>query len=306
MSVQVLIADGDEKRAQRIAEACRAGGLTCQVTSHGAAALEAALAELPVVLVAQLDLPLIDGPKLAAILRANPRTQPTRLLFVSERAEAAARRDLPGRLIAAPVDADEVASAVRGLLADREVAAAPAEKPAGAQSSAVEGDLSQIALADLLELFHVNRETGIFELRAADRPGPAGARPAGAARRRSDRRARRHGPGREGALPAARLGPGRLRLPSRTGDRARHDPAPDPRAAARGQAADRGVGTPRGRAAAALRPRHAEDPALRAAERAPPADAGGAGRPRALLPRRRTWWIAAAIPTTRCCARCTR
>ena len=164
MSVQVLIADGDQKRAQRIAEACRAGGLTCQVTSHGAAALEAALAELPAVLVAQLDLPLIDGPKLAAILRANPRTQPTRLLFVSERAEAAARRDLPGRLIAAPVDADEVASAVRGLLGDRKVAAVPAEKAAGAQSSAVEGDLSQIALADLLELFQVSRETGIFEL----------------------------------------------------------------------------------------------------------------------------------------------
>ena len=116
MSVQVLIADGDQKRAQRIAEACRASGLTCQVTSHGAAALEAALAELPAVLVAQLDLPLIDGPKLAAILRANPRTQPTRLLFVSERAEAAARKDLPGRLIAAPVDADEVASAVRALV----------------------------------------------------------------------------------------------------------------------------------------------------------------------------------------------
>lgn len=163
MSVQVLIADGDQKRAQRIAEACRASGLSCQVTSHGAAALEAALAELPAVLVAQLDLPLIDGPKLAAILRANPRTQPTRLLFVSERAEAAARRDLPGRLIAAPVEADEVASAVRGLVGDRQVAVA-AEKSEGAQSSAVEGDLSQISLVDLLELFQVSRETGIFEL----------------------------------------------------------------------------------------------------------------------------------------------
>lgn len=170
MSLQVLIADGDQKRAQRIAEACRASGLACQVTSHGAAALETALAELPAVLVAQLDLPLIDGPKLAAILRANPRTQPTRLLFVSERAAAAARRDLPGRLIAAPVDPDEVASAVRGLIGERR-AAVPAEEPAPAQSSEVEGDLSQIALADLLELFQVSRETGIFEL---TRPGEQG------------------------------------------------------------------------------------------------------------------------------------
>ena len=160
MSAQVLIADGDQKRAQRIADACRASGLTCQVTSHGAAALEAALAGLPAVLVAQLDLPLIDGPKLAAILRANPRTQPTRMLFVSERAEAAARRDLPGRLIAAPVDADEVASAVRALVPERGGAA----KAAGIEAG-VEGDLSQISLSDLLELFQVSRETGIVEVR---------------------------------------------------------------------------------------------------------------------------------------------
>ena len=163
MSALVLIADGDQRRAQRIAEACRASGLECRVTSHGAAALDAALAELPAVLVAQLDLPLIDGPQLAAILRANPRTQPTRLLFVSERAEAAARKDLPGRLIAAPVDPDEVASAVRALLAERDGGAVAPSKPIGGEGI-VEGDLAQIPLADLLQLFHVSRETGTFEV----------------------------------------------------------------------------------------------------------------------------------------------
>jgi len=162
LSALVLIADGDQKRAHRIAEACRASGLTCRVTSHGAAALETALSELPAVLVAQLDLPLIDGPKLAAILRANPRTQPTRLLFVSERAEAAGRRDLPGQLIAAPVDPDAVASAVRALIAQRD--GAPSAAKATGLASGVEGDLAQISLGDLLQLFHVSRETGIFEV----------------------------------------------------------------------------------------------------------------------------------------------
>ena len=163
MSGLVLIADGDQKRALRIAEACRASGLENRVTSHGAAALEVALAELPAVLVAQLDLPLIDGVKLAAILRANPRTQPTRLLFVSERAEAAARKDLPARLIAAPVDPDEVVRVVRGLLGESEPAPPSAPK-ALAGDGIVEGDLAQISLGDLLQLFHVSRETGRFEL----------------------------------------------------------------------------------------------------------------------------------------------
>ncbi len=163
MSGLILIADGDQKRAQRIAEACRASGLSCHVTSHGAAALEAALAELPAVLVSQLDLPLIDGPQLAAILHANPRTQPTRLLFVSDRPEAAAPRDLPGRLIGSPVDVDEVASAVRSLVAERD--GVPAAAKAAGVESGVEGDLTQISLGDLIQFFHLSRETGTLELK---------------------------------------------------------------------------------------------------------------------------------------------
>jgi CheY-like chemotaxis protein len=162
VSAWVLIADGDQKRAQRIAEACGARGLQARVTSHGAAALELALAELPAVLVAQLDLPLIDGPKLAEILRANPRTQPTRVLFVSEHAAAAARKDLPGRLLPAPVDPDEVAASVQSSLAERSGAPTPAVD-AGAEGG-VEGDLAQLALADLLQLFHVSRKTGCVEV----------------------------------------------------------------------------------------------------------------------------------------------
>lgn len=162
MSVQVVIADGDQQRAKRLAEACVASGLACRVTSHGAAALEAALAELPLVLVTQLDLPLIDGAKLAAILRTNPRTAPTRLVFVSDRAAATVRDDLPGRLFGAPIDADEVARCAQALVAGGDGVATPA-KPTGAKEP-VEGDLAQIALADLLQLFHVSRETGRFEL----------------------------------------------------------------------------------------------------------------------------------------------
>jgi CheY-like chemotaxis protein len=158
----VLIADGDQPRAQRIADACTASGLACRVCSHGAAALETALAELPAVLIAQLDLPLIDGEKLATILRTNPRTAPTRVVFVTERPAATVRQVLPGRLIAAPVDPDEVVRCVQALMAGRDGVTTTA-RPSGAKEP-VEGELSQISLADLLQLFHVSRETGSFEL----------------------------------------------------------------------------------------------------------------------------------------------
>ena len=94
MSALILIADGDAERGRRIAEACTARGLACRVTTHGAAALEAALSEVPQVLVGQLGLPLIDSPKLAAILHANPRTQGVAVLFVGDRPGDAERRGL--------------------------------------------------------------------------------------------------------------------------------------------------------------------------------------------------------------------
>ena len=58
MSEIVLIADADAERGRRVAVACRACGITTSVTTHGAAALEIALAESPVAMVAQVDLPL--------------------------------------------------------------------------------------------------------------------------------------------------------------------------------------------------------------------------------------------------------
>ena len=85
MSSRVLIADGDAQRGRAIAEACGQRGLVCRVTTHGAAALEAALAEVPDALVCQLGLPLIDAARLAAILRANPRTERVRLVFLADR-----------------------------------------------------------------------------------------------------------------------------------------------------------------------------------------------------------------------------
>jgi CheY-like chemotaxis protein len=162
MSALILIADGDAERGRRIAEACTARGLVCQVTTHGAAALEAALSEVPQVLVGQLGLPLIDSPKLAAILHANPRTQGVAVLFVADRPGDAERRGLVGQLIPPPVEPDVVAGCVQTVLGERgEGRAAPGSPD---EEGGVEGQLAQLPLADLLQLFHVSRKTGTVEV----------------------------------------------------------------------------------------------------------------------------------------------
>jgi CheY-like chemotaxis protein len=160
-AARVLIADGDGLRGRLIAEACTARGLACQLAAHGGSALELALDEVPQVLIAQVDLPLIDGPRLVSILRTNPRTRALHVLYLADSSEHADRSDLTDRVFPVEVDPQVVAGCVQATLAGRP--ASEGDAPA-AETGGVEGELSQLALADLLQLFQVSRRTGIVEL----------------------------------------------------------------------------------------------------------------------------------------------
>jgi len=169
----VLIADGDAERGRRVAEACRAERLDVVVTSHGAAALEAALADPPEALVAQLDLPLIGGERLAEILTANPRTASIGVLFVGD-ANEVGETGTEGRIVPSQSDPQTIARFVQALLARRRHAGGTSGGDPG-EAGGVEGQLSQLSLTTLLELFHVNRKSGAFELRRrAGRRGETG------------------------------------------------------------------------------------------------------------------------------------
>jgi CheY-like chemotaxis protein len=160
-TARILIADGDGDRGQRIAAACAARGLDCQLAAHGGSALELALDEVPQLLVSQVELPLIDGPRLAAILRANPRTRELSVLYLADGGENGERMDPADRVLPPAVDPEVVAGYVQATLGGR--SAAEGEAPA-AEAGGVEGELSQLALADLLQLFQASRRTGIVEL----------------------------------------------------------------------------------------------------------------------------------------------
>ena len=82
MSGVLLIADGDEERAKRLAEACADLGIACELATNGPAALERVLSQRPAALVAHVDLPVIPGEQLVDIVEANPRTQGVGLLLL--------------------------------------------------------------------------------------------------------------------------------------------------------------------------------------------------------------------------------
>ena len=164
MNGLVLIADGDHQRAKRLAAVCTALGLETRTAIHGAAALEIALAEQPEVLVAQLGLPLIDGVQLGGILHANPRTNSVELVFLADTAAEAGQTELDGEVVAPPADLDALARRVQTLI-EKQNANEEQPDPDGEESGGVEGQLSQLPLADLLQLFHVSQKTGVVEVR---------------------------------------------------------------------------------------------------------------------------------------------
>lgn len=173
MPSTVLVADGNRARARRVVSACLANGFETRHVETGAAALEAALAEAPQLVVVSVELPLIDGLRLAEILRANPRTAEARCLFLGR---------LDGRpaspfdeVMPASAQAEDVAAQVVALLA-RQTRMDSVRRESAARRE-VEGQLGQIPLVDLIQLFHSNRRSGVVEL---TRSQPNGQRETGA------------------------------------------------------------------------------------------------------------------------------
>jgi len=156
----VLIADSDIERADRLAEACLERGIEVLLASHGAQALETALAETPAVLVVQLDLPLIDGERLSQILRANPRTESLRILLIADDHVEPPDDESMGRVVPGHADPETVAHFVLSLVSKQRAPRASSDESSGG----IEGDLAQVSLSELIELFHVNRKTGWIEL----------------------------------------------------------------------------------------------------------------------------------------------
>jgi CheY-like chemotaxis protein len=161
VSDRILIADSNRDRGKAIAEACAARDIACDLAVQGPEALETALVDRPCAAVVELDLPLIDGPRLASILRSNPHTEGLVLLYLADR-QPDASEDLDGDVMLAPIDPDRVARRIQ--LAVMQVGSRREEQQPPPDAGGVEGDLTQIPLSDLLQLFHTGRKTGVVEL----------------------------------------------------------------------------------------------------------------------------------------------
>lgn len=166
----IVVADGNTGRGSRIVDECSIAGLPCKLAPHGAAALEIALATQPAVVVAQLDLPLVDAVKLAEILRANPRTRSTRFVFLGPGESLGARGAVGDQLLPSTARPSEIVGSILEIL-ERQGhidSLDSLSKPGGM----AEGEIGDLPLADLVQSLMVQRRSGRLSLlREAERGG---------------------------------------------------------------------------------------------------------------------------------------
>lgn len=160
MSRLVVVADANPDRADRIREACAVRGFATRAVTNGADALEACVAEVPEVLVSVGPLALIEAGKLVEILRTNPRTRRVRFVFLTD-----TEPSTPGEWGAAQLPLDADPDEVGERIADLMTRSSELDAMMRESREEVEGRLAQIPLVDLLQLFHLNRRSGTFELR---------------------------------------------------------------------------------------------------------------------------------------------
>lgn len=119
-SLCVLVVDDNDNAAQSMALLLRSRGLEVQVANDGPAALAAAAARPPDVVLLDIGLPDMDGLEVARELRARPGGAAMRLVALTGRADPADRqRGLDAGVnlyLVKPVPPDELLAAlsVRG------------------------------------------------------------------------------------------------------------------------------------------------------------------------------------------------
>ncbi len=157
--MRVLVADGDSSRQKALADACAARGYVVDRAGHGPGALEQALERPPGVVVCPVDLPVIDGARLAEILRANPRTRAVSMLYlVEDELDAPLSLDLRDRVVASPWAEQDVLEQLEAIAERKGRDAEPA------RDVELEGKLAQIALVDLIQMLHLSRKTGTLRV----------------------------------------------------------------------------------------------------------------------------------------------
>ncbi|MFV1957466.1 MAG: DUF4388 domain-containing protein, partial [bacterium] len=169
MSKRILLADENKTFRRKLGKRLAKAQYTVETTSDGASALEAVLTNKPDLVITNYHLPMFKGERLRAFIRNNPTTFHIPFIFLvnPEREKDFTLASIgPDVCLYKPFRWEEISrrieEAFNPSLAQKDRLE---EKGAG-----VEGHLEDVNLVDLLQIFSLNRRTGILTITNGDGP----------------------------------------------------------------------------------------------------------------------------------------
>jgi CheY-like chemotaxis protein len=160
---RVLVVDADYNTTGTLSRALRARGHHVTLTADGRAGLQRAVEIAPDVVLVDREVPLVDVQTFLEVLRDNPRTSSAHP-FVLTAADPTYLSALDPRIeaLVKPFHVAEVVARIDAVFRRR---SAPKREPE------LRGDLAQVALFDLLQVFAANRRTGTLRVEAQGATG---------------------------------------------------------------------------------------------------------------------------------------
>src|SRR4051812_10328504 len=154
-SRKVLIADPELTVVRPLTRALRQRGYQVGYAPDGSKALEVAVLRHPDVILYDHQCTLIEAKNFTQILASNPRTADIPVVLTTHGGDLERLRSFREGFLQKPYNLDEVLSRIDHLC--RRVEAARALK---GDAREIEGGLSQLPLADLLQILAANKRTG--------------------------------------------------------------------------------------------------------------------------------------------------
>lgn len=161
---RILIAFKDDEETTVFSGYLSGLGFEFTSVKDGARALEIAIHEVPSLIITDLDLPVINGQRIFQILRHNPHTSKIPFLFISSHmADIKGFRAGVDIFLLRPLNLEEMHGRIRQTLS--------LKSGANIGSKDIEGKLTHMSLADILQFLHLNKKEGELKITSGDLSG---------------------------------------------------------------------------------------------------------------------------------------
>src|SRR5579871_5542541 len=156
---KILLADPVVESARALNKALRTRGYQVHYAPDGSRALEMAVLRHPELILFDEACGLIEPKTFIQIIRTNPRTEHVPVVITTAALEPDKVRGLRDGYFVKPFNVDEVLARIDHLFRRTEAA-----KELKGESKEIEGALSQLSIADLLQILAMNKRSGRLNL----------------------------------------------------------------------------------------------------------------------------------------------